>query len=158
MEFSRPLIQAHVSPRTAAMRDVYPEALEAARLRMREGEPISNVHRAATEVLPGAVLGSGTSPGHSIGTTMIEHPAVGANTNTVLRENMILTFHPQVIDQDGRCACTRRIPTVWAREGRRVSGRCPLVLLHWRGKPAITRTEDRSPVVKAQNMDPGARS
>ena len=49
VEFSRPLIQAHVSPRTAAMRDVYPEALEAARLRMREGEPISNVHRAAYE-------------------------------------------------------------------------------------------------------------
>ncbi len=49
VEFSRPLIQAHVSLRTAAMRDVYPEALEAARLRMREGEPISNVHRAAYE-------------------------------------------------------------------------------------------------------------
>ena len=60
VEFSRPLIQAHVSPRTAAMRDVYPEALEAARLRMRKGEPISNVHRAATEVFAGAVAGLGT--------------------------------------------------------------------------------------------------
>ena len=118
VEFSRPLIQAHVSPRTAAMRDVYPEALEAARLRMREGEPISNVHRAATEVFARRGFGLGHLSGHSIGTTMIEHPAVGANTNTVLRENMILTFHPQVIDQDGKaCLYTQDTYRVGQKEG-----------------------------------------
>jgi Xaa-Pro aminopeptidase len=118
VEFSRPLIQEKVSPRTAAMRDVYPEALEAARLRMREGEPISNVHRAATEVFARRGFGLGHLSGHSIGTTMIEHPAVGANTNTVLRENMILTFHPQVIDQDGKvCLYTQDTYRVGQKEG-----------------------------------------
>ena len=158
MEFSRPLIQAHVSPRTAAMRDVYPEALEAARLRMREGEPISNVHRAATEVFARRGFGLGHLSGHSIGTTMIKHPAVGANTNTVLRENMILTFHPQVIDQDGKvCLYTQDTYRVGQRRKASV-WQMSLGASSLERKPAITRTEDRSPVVKAQNMDPGARS
>ncbi len=85
---------------------------------MREGEPISNVHRAATEVFARRGFGLGHLSGHSIGTTMIEHPAVGANTNTVLRENMILTFHPQVIDQDGKvCLYTQDTYRVGQKEG-----------------------------------------
>lgn len=118
VEFSRPLIRGQVSPRTAAMRDVYPEALEAARLLMREGEPISNVHRAASEVFARRGFGLGHLSGHSIGVTMIEHPAIGANLNTVLRENMILSFHPQVVDCDSTvCLYTQDTYRVGKKEG-----------------------------------------
>src|SRR5262244_590947 len=44
VEFSRPLIRGEISPRTQSMANVYPEALEAARKLMRDGERASNVH------------------------------------------------------------------------------------------------------------------
>src|SRR5712671_3051694 len=49
VEFSRPLIRGKVSSRTQAMADAYPQALEAARKRMRAGELASTVHRAVAE-------------------------------------------------------------------------------------------------------------
>ncbi len=103
VEFSRPLIAGTLSPRTQRMADIYPEALEAGRLQMRDGVPAREVHRAAAEVLEKSGFGLGHLSGHSIGMTMIEHPAIGAETETLLRENMVLSFHPQVVDPQGEC-------------------------------------------------------
>src|SRR6267143_5240584 len=46
VEFSRPLIRGRISPRTLAMSEIYPQAMEAARVLMHEGELACNVHRA----------------------------------------------------------------------------------------------------------------
>ena len=118
VEFSRALIQGAPSPRTAEMAAVYPEALEAARLRMKEGEPIAFVHRAAAEVFARWGFGLGHLSGHSIGLTMIERPAIGANDPAILHENMVLSFHPQVVDRDGKvCLYTQDMYRVGKNEG-----------------------------------------
>jgi len=118
VEFSRPLIQGKPSARTRAMSDVYPEAMEAARLKMRDGVPACEVHKAATDVFQRAGFALGHLTGHSIGLTMIEHPAIGANTKIELKENMIFSFHPQVVDQDGQvCLYTQDTYRVGKKEG-----------------------------------------
>lgn len=118
VEFSRPLIRGPLSPRTAAMKEVYPEALEAARLRMREGELTSSVHQAAAEIFARHGFALGHLSGHSIGATMIEHPAIGANDRVELRENMIFSFHPQVVDPEGKvCLYTQDMYRVGKTEG-----------------------------------------
>ena len=33
---------------------------------------------------------------------MIEHPAIGAKSQIELKQNMIFSLHPQVVDQDGK--------------------------------------------------------
>jgi Xaa-Pro dipeptidase len=104
VEFSRALIQGRPSSRTEAMKEAYPEALEAARQLMRDGELASSVHRAIADTFARHGFTLGHLSGHSIGLTMIEHPAIGANTEVVLRENMVLSLHPQVVDRDGQ-AC-----------------------------------------------------
>ncbi len=122
VEFSRPLIAGSLSARTQRMADVYPEALEAARLRMRDGEPASSVHRAAAEIFARQGFGLGHLSGHSIGMTMIEHPSIGAETQVTLRENMVLSFHPQVVDPAGECCLyTQDTFRVGAREGENLS-------------------------------------
>src|SRR6266576_428713 len=56
--------------------------------------------------------------GHSIGLTMIEHPAIGANTRIALRENMVCSFHPQVVDQNGQvCLYTQDTYRIGKKEG-----------------------------------------
>ncbi len=118
VEFSRPLIQGRLSPRTELMARIYPEALEAARLRMREGERIGNVHDAAAEIFARHGFRLGHLSGHSIGMTMIEHPAIGAASDVQLRENMVFSFHPQVVDADGQaCLYTQDTYRVGRREG-----------------------------------------
>ena len=50
--------------------------------------------------------------------TMIEYPAIGASSETLLRENMIFSFHPQVVDQDGKvCLYTQDTYRVGKKEG-----------------------------------------
>ena len=118
VEFSRPLIRGKVSPRTQAMANAYPEALEAARKLMRAGESAGNVHRAVAETFANYGFGLGHLSGHSIGTTMIEHPAIGAKTDVELKENMIFSLHPQVLDKDGTvCLYTQDTYRVGATEG-----------------------------------------
>lgn len=118
VEFSRPLIKGKVSARTAAMAELYPEALEAARRKMREGELASNVHRAAADVFAKGGFSFGHLTGHSIGLTMLEYPAIGADTNVELRENMIFSLHPQVVDADGQvCLYTQDTYRVGRAEG-----------------------------------------
>ncbi|HEY2460696.1 MAG TPA: M24 family metallopeptidase [Candidatus Acidoferrum sp.] len=118
IEFSRALIRGKVSARTRAMSDVYPEAMEAARLKMHDGVRASEVHKAAADVFSKAGFALGHLTGHSIGMTMIEHPAIGANTQVELKENMVLSFHPQVVDQDGQvCLYTQDTYRVGKKEG-----------------------------------------
>jgi Xaa-Pro aminopeptidase len=118
VEFSRALIQGKPSARTRAMSDVYPEAMEAARLKMHEGVLACEVHKAAADVFQRAGFALGHLTGHSIGMTMIEHPAIGANTQIELKENMVFSFHPQVVDQDGQvCLYTQDTYRIGKKEG-----------------------------------------
>ena len=119
VEFSRALIQGQPSARTRAMSDVYPEAMEAARLKMYDGVLAREVHKAAAEVFESAGFALGHLTGHSIGLTMIEHPAIGANTEIELKENMVCSFHPQVVDQDGQvCLYTQDTYRIGKKEGQ----------------------------------------
>jgi Xaa-Pro aminopeptidase len=132
VEFSRALIRGKPSPRTLAMSEVYPNAMEAAREQMREGALASDVHKAATNVFDKAGFKLGHLTGHSIGMTMIEYPAIGANTHIELKENMVLSFHPQVVDQDGQvCLYTQDTYRVGKKEGE-----C-LANVPWRFYPGI---------------------
>jgi Xaa-Pro dipeptidase len=118
VEFSRPLIRGKLSSRTQAMADVYPDALEAARKLMRDGELASNVHRAVSERFAQHGFALGHLSGHSIGATMIEYPAIGANSDVVLKENMVFSLHPQVVDLDGKvCLYTQDTYRIGKTEG-----------------------------------------
>ena len=118
VEFSRALLRGAPSPRTAEMAAAYPEALEAARLHMKEGEPVASVHSAAAGVFLRRGFGLGHLSGHSIGLTMIERPAIGASDPAILRENMVFSFHPQVVDREGQvCLYTQDMYRVGKREG-----------------------------------------
>lgn len=122
VEFSRPLIQGEPSPRTRRMMEPYPEALEAARLQMREGRRARDVHKAAADLFAKHGFGLGHLSGHSIGMTMIEHPAIGAEIDWELKENMVLSFHPQVVDSRGEaCLYTQDLYRVGKTEGENLS-------------------------------------
>ena len=141
VEFSRPLIRGEVSGRTKAMMVPYPEAIEASRRLMREGEPVSNVHRAAADIFAKHGFSLGHLSGHSIGLTMLEHPAIGAKSNVTLKENMVFSFHPQVIDPNGTmCLYTQDTYRVGKTEGE-----C-LANVPWR---LYSGAETRSQVVRA---------
>jgi len=122
VEFSRALIRGNPSPRTLEMKQAYPEAMEAGRRLLREGERASNVHRAVADTLAKRGFKLGHLSGHSIGLTMLEHPAIGAHSDVELRENMILSLHPQVVDQDGRvCLYTQDTFRVGKTEGENLA-------------------------------------
>jgi Xaa-Pro aminopeptidase len=100
------------------MADAYPEALESARKLLRAGELASNVHRAVAEAFAKHGFALGHLSGHSIGATMIEHPAIGAKADIPLEENMIFSLHPQVVDQDGKvCLYTQDTYRIGKNEG-----------------------------------------
>ena len=118
VEFSRPLLRGRPNPITQRMADAYPHALEAARQLMRAGELASNVHRVVADTFAKHGFKLGHLSGHSIGTTMIEHPAIGANSDIPLEENMIFSLHPQVVDQDGKvCLYTQDTYRIGKTEG-----------------------------------------
>jgi Xaa-Pro dipeptidase len=118
VEFSRPLIRGKLSSRTEAMADAYPLALEAARKMMRAGELASSVHRIVAETFAKHGFALGHLSGHSIGTTMLECPAIGAKSEVRLEENMIFSLHPQVVDQEGKvCLYTQDTYRIGVTEG-----------------------------------------
>jgi Xaa-Pro dipeptidase len=118
VEFSRPLLRGKPSPTTQKMADAYPAALEQARKLMRAGELASTVHRAVAETFAQHGFSLGHLSGHSIGTTMIEHPAIGAKSDIQLEENMIFSLHPQVVDKEGKvCLYTQDTYRVGKTEG-----------------------------------------
>lgn len=118
VEFSRPLIQGPLAPATARMAAVYPEAMEAARRLMRDGEPVANVHQAAASCFAREGFHLGHLSGHSIGMTMLESPAIGANSAERLKTDMVLSLHPQVVDAEGQtCLYTQDTFRVGEGEG-----------------------------------------
>jgi Xaa-Pro aminopeptidase len=118
VEFSRPLLRGEPGEITRKMADAYPVALESARKLMKTGELASAVHRAVAETFAKHGFSLGHLSGHSIGTTMLEYPAIGAESSTLLEENMIFSLHPQVVDQDGKvCLYTQDTYRVGATEG-----------------------------------------
>ena len=118
VEFSRPLLRGTPSETTQRMADAYPHALETARRLMRAGELASNVHRAVADTFAKYGFSLGHLSGHSIGTTMIEYPAIGARSDVPLEENMIFSLHPQVVDQDGKvCLYTQDTYRIGKHEG-----------------------------------------
>jgi Xaa-Pro aminopeptidase len=118
VEFSRPLLQGKPSATTQKMADAYPLALEAARKRMRAGELASHVHRVVAETFAKHGFALGHLSGHSIGTTMLEYPAIGAHSEVPLEENMIFSLHPQVVDLDGKvCLYTQDTYRIGKTEG-----------------------------------------
>ncbi|MBV9343076.1 MAG: aminopeptidase P family protein [Acidobacteria bacterium] len=118
VEFSRPLIGGRPSRRTEAMAEAYRLALEAARPVMRPGERASSIHRAIVEVFAQHGFSLGHLSGHSIGATMIEHPAIGQSSDVELEENMVLSLHPQVVSQDGKvCLYTQDTYRVGRSQG-----------------------------------------
>jgi Xaa-Pro dipeptidase len=122
VEFSRALIAGEPSKRTLQMAEVYPEAMEAARKLMRDGIVASEVHRVVAETFARQGFALGHLSGHSIGTTMIEHPAIGAKSQIKLKKNMIFSLHPQVVDQDGKvCLYTQDTFRVGDAEGENLS-------------------------------------
>jgi Xaa-Pro dipeptidase len=122
VEFSRALIQGHPSKRTQQMAEAYPEAMEVARQRMREGVLACDVHKVVAETFARHGFSLGHLSGHSIGTTMIEHPAIGTKSQIELKQNMIVSLHPQVIDKDGNvCLYTQDTFRIGATEGENLS-------------------------------------
>ena len=118
VEFSRPLLRGKPSATTQRMADAYPVALEAARKQMRAGELASNVHRVVAETFSKHGFALGHLSGHSIGTTMLEYPAIGTRCEVPLEENMIFSLHPQVVDRDGKvCLYTQDTYRVGKTEG-----------------------------------------
>lgn len=118
VEFSRPLLRGGPSPTTRKMAEAYPVALERAQKLMRAGELASSVHRAVAETFAEHGFSLGHLSGHSIGTTMIEQPAIGDRSDIPLEENMILSLHPQVIDSRGEiCLYTQDTYRIGKCEG-----------------------------------------
>jgi Xaa-Pro dipeptidase len=118
VEFSRPLLRGKPNATTQRMADAYPHALEEARKLMRAGELASNVHRVIADRFAKHGFKLGHLSGHSIGTTMIEHPAIGAKSDIPLQENMIFSLHPQVVDEDGKvCLYTQDTYRIGKSEG-----------------------------------------
>ena len=118
VEFSRALIQGKPSATTRKMADAYPQAMESARKLMRGGELASTVHRAVADTFAKGGFSLGHLSGHSIGTTMIEYPAIGDKTDVPLEENMIFSLHPQVVDQNGKvCLYTQDTYRIGKTEG-----------------------------------------
>jgi Xaa-Pro dipeptidase len=118
VEFSRALLRGKPSTTTQKMADAYPVAMEAARQLMRHGELASSVHRAVADTFAKQGFALGHLSGHSIGTTMLEYPAIGAESDVPLEENMIFSLHPQVVDQDGKvCLYTQDTYRIGKSEG-----------------------------------------
>ena len=124
VEFSRALIQGKPSATTQKMADAYPHAMESARKLMRHGELASTVHRTVADIFAKHGFALGHLSGHSIGTTMLEYPAIGANSDVPLEENMIFS-----LASAGRRSGWQSLP-LHARhlshrqDRRRMSGRC----------------------------------
>lgn len=122
VEFSRALIAGEPSKRTLQMAEIYPEAMEAARKLLHDGVPASEVHKVVADTFACQGFSLGHLSGHSIGTTMIEHPAIGAKSQIELKKNMIFSLHPQVVDQDGKvCLYTQDTFRVGDSEGENLS-------------------------------------
>jgi Xaa-Pro dipeptidase len=83
------------------MLEAYEEYFEAAKMALRPGATAHDVHRAVSKGFSDRGYHLGHVTGHSIGMTMIEHPKIGEEIETELRENMVFSMHPHVIAENG---------------------------------------------------------
>ncbi len=102
VEFSRPMCGGEPSPESQRMMDAYREYHEICRTAMRAGATAREVHEAVSRPFLEQGWKLGHVTGHSIGTTMIEHPRIGAAFDEPLREDMVCSMHPHVISADER--------------------------------------------------------
>ena len=90
------------------MADVYPDAMETARKMMRMANLLANVHEAVADNSTKHGFSLGHLSGHSIGTTMIEYPAIGAKSEVQLEENMVFLCIRKLSIRTVRCVSTRK--------------------------------------------------
>lgn len=102
VEFSRPICGGEPSEESRRMMDAYREYHEICRAVMRAGATARDVHRAVAKPFLEQGWKLGHVTGHSIGTTMIEHPRIGEAFDVELREDMVCSMHPHVISADER--------------------------------------------------------
>jgi Xaa-Pro dipeptidase len=102
VEFSRPMCGGEPSPESQRMMDAYREYHEICRSAMRAGATARDVHRAVSKPFTDRGWKLGHVTGHSIGTTMIEHPRIGEAFDVELRADMVCSMHPHVISADER--------------------------------------------------------
>ena len=90
---------------------------------MRDGVLACDVHKVVADTFARKGFALGHLSGHSIGTTMLEHPAIGAKSQIELKENMVFSLHPQVVDQDGKvCLYTQDTYRIGKTEGVGAAG------------------------------------
>jgi len=102
VEFSRPICGGEPSPESQRMMEAYREYHEICREAMRAGATARAVHRAVSQPFTDRGWKLGHVTGHSIGTTMIEHPRIGEAFDVELRAGMVCSMHPHVISDDER--------------------------------------------------------
>jgi Xaa-Pro dipeptidase len=102
VEFSRPMCGGEPSPESQRMMEAYQEYHEICRTEMRAGASARDVHRAVSKPFTDEGWKLGHVTGHSIGTTMIEHPRIGEAFDVELRADMVCSMHPHVISDDER--------------------------------------------------------
>ena len=92
-------------PEVEPMVEAYEEYHAAARTAMRDGATAHDVHRAVSKGFTERGYHLGHVTGHSIGMTMIEHPASRARgSRPCCAAGMVLSMHPHAIAADGK-AC-----------------------------------------------------
>jgi Xaa-Pro dipeptidase len=102
VEFSRPMCGGEPSPESQRMMEAYRKYHEICREAMRAGATAREVHRAVSAPFTDRGWKLGHVTGHSIGTTMIEHPRIGEAFDVELRAGMVCSMHPHVISADER--------------------------------------------------------
>jgi Xaa-Pro aminopeptidase len=102
VEFSRPMCGGEPSPESQRMMEAYREYHQICREAMRAGATAQTVHRAVSKPFTERGWKLGHVTGHSIGTTMIEHPRIGEAFDVELRAGMVCSMHPHVISADER--------------------------------------------------------
>jgi len=102
VEFSRPMCGGAPSAESQRMMEAYREYHAVCRTAMRAGATAREVHEAVARPFLEQGWKLGHVTGHSIGTTMIEHPRIGSAFDEPLREDMVCSMHPHVISIDER--------------------------------------------------------
>lgn len=90
-----------LSDHTARLNEAYLEYFEVAKTAVHDGATCHDVHRAVSKGFTDRGYKMGHVTGHSIGMTMIEFPKVGEGVDIPLRENMVISLHPQGIADNG---------------------------------------------------------
>ena len=125
-ESARPMCRGRLTSDTQLLLEAYAEYFEAAEKSMKLGMTAHDVHRAVSKPFLERGFKLGHVTGHSIGTTMIEHPRIGEGVEVELAEGMVISMHPHAITADGKaCMYMQDTWLVTADQGQRLSTRPP---------------------------------